>query len=113
MPNQFFQGLNGGNFAPDSVDREYLQSKEMMEMCPGTGKAFLGRWLRELLSELNKRNKTFKKKKDLKVGHVVLILSTKSKQGNRTSARGVSRKRKSCTSCESLNWGSRIHLTDI
>ena len=42
MANQFFHGLTGRNFAPDSVDRECLQSKEMMETCPGTGKAFLG-----------------------------------------------------------------------
>ena len=37
--------------------------------------------MKEWLPGLNKRYKWFKKEKDFKVGDVVLILSTESKQG--------------------------------
>ena len=52
-----------------------------METCPGTGKAFLGTVDERWLDGLNKRHKFFKKRKDFKVGDVVLVLSTESKGG--------------------------------
>ena len=58
-----------------------LQSEETMETCPGIGKAFLGTVDEKWQPGLKKRHKWFKKEKDFKVGDVVLVLSTESKQG--------------------------------
>ena len=71
--------------------------------------------MKEWLPGLNKRHKWFKKEKDFKVGDVVLVLSTKSKQGKWILGRisDVFPEKESCTSCESSNWGSRIHSTNI
>ena len=80
-PNHFLYGLAGTEFSPDSADAECYNLKKRWRRMQELVKHFWGRWMKEWLPGLNKRYKWFKKEKDFKVGDVVLILSTESKQG--------------------------------
>ena len=80
-PNHFLYGLAGGEFAPDSVYAECYNLKKRWRCVQELVNHFWGQWMKEWLPGLNKRYKWFKKEKDFKVGDVVLILSTESKQG--------------------------------
>ena len=79
--NHFLYSLAGGEFAPDSVDAECYNLKKRWRRVQEPVKHFWRRWMKEWLDGLNKRHKFFKKRKDFKVGDVVLVLSTESKGG--------------------------------
>ena len=79
--NHFLYGLDGAEFAPDSVDEECYHLKKQWRRVQELVKHFLGQLIKEWLPGLNKRHKWFKKEKDFKVGDVVLILSAENKQG--------------------------------
>ena len=65
--------------------------------------------MKEWVPGFNKRHKWFKKKKDFEARDG----KQTRKMGIGKNIRCVSRKRQSCTSCKSSNWGSRIHSTNI
>ena len=80
-PNHFLYGLAGGEFALDSVNEECYNLKKQWRHVQELEKHFWERWMKKWQPRLNKRHKWFKKEKDFKVGDVVLVLSTESKQG--------------------------------
>ena len=79
--NHFLYGLDGGEFAPDSVDEECYHLKKQWRRVQELVKHFLGQLIKEWLPGLNKRHKWFKKEKDFRIGDITLVLSTESKQG--------------------------------
>ena len=75
-PNHFLYGQVGGTFAPDSVDETEFQPKKRWRRVQELISHFWRRWLKEWLPSQNARSRWNVEKRDLKVGDVVLAISS-------------------------------------
>ena len=75
-PNHFLYGQDGGTFAPDSVDETEFQPKKRWRRVQEFISHFWRRWLKEWLPSQNVRSRWNEEKRDLKVGDVVLAISS-------------------------------------
>jgi len=75
-PNHFLYGQVGGTFAPDSVDKTEFQPKKRWRRVQELISHFWRRWLKEWLPCQNVRSRWNEEKRDLKVGDVVLAISS-------------------------------------
>ena len=75
-PNHFLYGQVGGTFAPDSVDETEFQPKKRWRRVQELISHFWRRWLKEWLPSQNVRSRWNEEKRDLKVGDVVLAISS-------------------------------------
>ena len=81
-PNHFLYGQLGGTFAPDSVDGTQFNLKKRWRRVQELIRHFWQHWLKEWIPSLNSRKKWNSEKDDLKVGDVVLVLSTDTLRGH-------------------------------
>ena len=65
----------GGTFAPVTVDHTIFSPKKRWGRVQELVKHFWQRWLKEWLPGLNRTTKWHKKKKNLKVGDIVIVIS--------------------------------------
>jgi len=80
-PNHFLFNQVGGQFAPESVDTEPFNPRTRWRRVQEVVHHFWKRWLQEWLPSLSPRKKWGKEKRDLKVGDLVLVLSTDTPRG--------------------------------
>ena len=75
-PNHFLYGQVGGTFAPDSVDETEFHPKKRWRRVQELISHFWCHWLKEWLPGQNVRSRWNEEKRDLKVGDVVLAISS-------------------------------------
>ena len=80
-PNHFLFNQVGGQFAPESVDTEPFNPRKRWRRVQEVVRHFWKRWMQEWIPSLSPRKKWFKEKQDLKVGDIVLLLSSDLPRG--------------------------------
>ncbi|XP_078360400.1 uncharacterized protein LOC144644752 [Oculina patagonica] len=80
-PNHFLHGQVGGRFAPDSVDTEDFNPRKRWRRVQELVRHFWQRWLREWIPSLSARKKWHRDRPNLKVGDVVIVMSTETPRG--------------------------------
>ena len=81
-PNLFLHGQVGGQFAPTSVDETGFNPRRRWRSVQELVRHYCHRWLRECLRELSAWRKWFQPGRDIKVGDVVLVVSSDTARGN-------------------------------
>lgn len=81
-PNHFLFGQVGGLFAPESVDELEYSPRKRWRRVQELVRHFWHRWMREWLPGLNSRQKWQRENSDLKVGTIVLVISSDSPRGH-------------------------------
>ncbi|KAJ8034197.1 hypothetical protein HOLleu_20937 [Holothuria leucospilota] len=81
-PNHFLHGSLGANVAPDEIiDATQFSLRKRWRRVQELVKHFWGRWTKEWLPTLNRRNKWREPNKDLAVGDVVLTIEKDLQRG--------------------------------
>lgn len=80
-PNHFLHGQVGGRFAPDSVDTKDFNPRKRWRQVQELVHHFWHRWLREWILSLSARKKWRRDQPNLKVGDVVIVMSTETPRG--------------------------------
>ena len=80
-PNHFLHGQLGGRFAPDSVDSEAFNPRKRWRRVQELERHFWHRWLQEWIPSLSARKKWRRDQVDLKVGDVVIVMSSDTPRG--------------------------------
>ena len=80
-PNHFLHGQAGGEFAPESVDADTYNLKKRWRRVQELVRHFWTRWIKEWLPTLNSTRKWKTPSNNMKIGDVVLVMSTDQKRG--------------------------------
>ena len=80
-PNHFLCGQFGGKFAPETVDKMDFNLRKRWHRAQELVDHFWHKWLREWIPSLSGRKKWSSDRVDLKVGDVVIVMSTDTPRG--------------------------------
>lgn len=80
-PNHFLHGQLGGKFAPETVDEVAFNPRKRWRQVQELVRHFWHRWLWEWIPSLSGRKKWRSDQADLKVGDVVIVMSTDTPRG--------------------------------
>ena len=77
-PNHLLHGQIGGRFAPEVAEEVAYSPKKRWRRVQELIRHFWHRWLREWIPSLSPRRKWLREQKNIKIGDVVLLISTDS-----------------------------------
>lgn len=80
-PNHFLHGQLGGKFAAETVNEVAFNPRKRWRRVQELVRHFCHRWLREWMPSLSGRKKWHGNRADLKVGEVVIVMSTDTARG--------------------------------
>ena len=80
-PNHFLHGQIGGQFAPESCDETAFNPRKRWRRIQELVRHFWSRWLQEWVPTLNTRRKWYREQRDVRVGDVMLVVSTDTPRG--------------------------------
>ena len=80
-PNHFLHGQIGGQFAPESCDETAFNHRKRWRRTQELVRHFWSRWLQEWVPTLNTRRKWYRDQRNVRVGDVMLVVSTDTARG--------------------------------
>lgn len=81
-PNHFIHGQIGGDFAPQSADETVFNVRKRWRRVQELVRHFWQRWIKEWLPSISSTRKWKNATADLKVGEVVLVMSSDHQRGH-------------------------------
>ena len=86
-PNHFLHGQIVGQFAPDSCDNTDVNPRKRLRRILELVRHFWSRWLQKWVLTLNARRKWYRTHRDVRLGDVMLVVSTDTPRGRRPLGR--------------------------